>query len=241
MNRQAKSFSLLALVVVNLLQVAVAPDADRVRRSVPPPDAPAVRRLPHARRPHRSVPIMRFFLARSSRRTSVPLDVERGGGVEARNPASRLPRDLTLLLFHLHLGLEHLLADVHPSRSHHMLLQLIVQPLPLVLQVPDSLLCLLHLCLSLVLNAFELLPLCSLMVKHLRLFCLQSFQHFPSLPLLCEHPCLDRPDQLLVPLRLLLLLQQLLQLLLDQRELRLSQTSALQCLTLLIALLFSRV
>ena len=40
----------------HLLQVAVAPDADRVRRSVPPPDAPAVRRLPHARRPHRAVP-----------------------------------------------------------------------------------------------------------------------------------------------------------------------------------------
>ena len=98
----------------HLLQVAVAPDTDRVRRPVPPSDAPAVRRLPHARRPHRSVParlrimfalraflcvsisksyifkvvtknpiiegvpspVMRFFLARSSRGTSVPLDVE---------------------------------------------------------------------------------------------------------------------------------------------------------------------
>ena len=40
----------------HLLQVAVAPDADRVHRPVPPPDAPAVRRLPHARRPHRAVP-----------------------------------------------------------------------------------------------------------------------------------------------------------------------------------------
>ena len=40
----------------HLLQVAVAPDADRVRGPVPPPDAPAVRRLPHARRPHRAVP-----------------------------------------------------------------------------------------------------------------------------------------------------------------------------------------
>ena len=40
----------------HLLQVAVAPDADRVGRPVPPPDAPAVRRLPHARRSHRSVP-----------------------------------------------------------------------------------------------------------------------------------------------------------------------------------------
>ena len=39
----------------HLLQVAVAPDADRVGRPVPPPDAPAVRRLPHTRRPHRSV------------------------------------------------------------------------------------------------------------------------------------------------------------------------------------------
>ena len=40
----------------HLLQVAVAPDADRVRSPVPPPDAPAVGRLPHTRRPHRSVP-----------------------------------------------------------------------------------------------------------------------------------------------------------------------------------------
>ena len=35
-----------------LLQVAVASDAYRVRRPVPPPDAPAVRRLSHARRSH---------------------------------------------------------------------------------------------------------------------------------------------------------------------------------------------
>ena len=38
-----------ALTGMYLLKVAVASDAYRVRRPVPPPDAPAVRRLPHAR------------------------------------------------------------------------------------------------------------------------------------------------------------------------------------------------
>ena len=55
----------------HLLQVAVAPDADRVRSPVPPPDAPAVRRLPHARRPHRSVParLRIIFALRAFRKT----------------------------------------------------------------------------------------------------------------------------------------------------------------------------